>query len=345
MTVPAATIIAEKFSASRTGALLPLTLYTLGLALGPLFLAPFSEAFGRRPLYIFTLFCLLVFTGAGSAAKNFATLLICRLLAGFLGSAGMAIGAGTVSDIWVLQKAGGTVGLVFILGPFLGPILGPVAGTYILEGHDNDWRWTQWVILLIGAPVLVATLFTQETSKIYILRHENTDIKTSSAAFQVMKKVRFSVLRSAKMLCTDVVVFFLTLYTAYAYALTFSYFASIPYVFPRYYDFNKKETSLILLSIMIGYFFAIGIFAFFDRTLYAKAREAAGGGMPAPEHRLYTALVGSVFLPIGLFWYAWAGHEGGNWAVLAASGIPFGLGAFSLFVRKSAFLMNCELTR
>jgi len=29
---------------------------------------------------------------------------------------------------------------------------------------------------------------------------------------------------------------------------------------------------------------------------------------------------------------AWAAREGGNWAVLAASGIPFGIGAFSLFV-------------
>jgi MFS family permease len=217
----------------------------------------------------------------------------------------MAIGAGTVADIWALQKAGGTVALFFILGPFLGPVLGPLAGTYILESHENDWRWTQWLILMVGAPILLATLFMKETSRIHILRHEGhreVDASKESAAVLVFAKVKLAIFRAVKMLVTDVVVFSLTLYTAYAYALTFSYFASIPYVFPRYYDFNRRETSLVFLSIMIGYFLAIALFAFFDRTLYARAREAAGGGLPAPEHRLYSALVGSVFMPIGLFW-------------------------------------------
>lgn len=218
----------------------------------------------------------------------------------------MAIGAGTVSDIWILQKEGGTVGLFFILGPFLGPILGPVAGTYILRGHDNDWRWTQWLILVAGAPVLFASFFMKETSKTHILRRENrasTESSTISSIGETLEKTQFAILRAVKMLFTDIVVFSLTLYSAYAYALTFSYFASIPLVFRTYYDFDNSKSSLVFLGIMIGYFLAIVLFAVFDRTLYARAREAAGGNLPDPEHRLYAALVASIFLPIGLFWY------------------------------------------
>ena len=217
----------------------------------------------------------------------------------------MAIGAGTVADIWALQKAGGTVAIFFILGPFLGPVLGPLAGTYILKDRGNDWRWTQWLILLVGAPMFLGTVLMKETSKNYILRHENQlngASSKASVAVLALNKVKFAIFRSVKMLLTDIVVFSLTIYTAYAYALTFSYFASIPYVFPRYYGFNPKQTSLAFLSIMIGYFLAIALFAFFDRTLFARASKAAGGGLPAPEHRLYSALAGSVFLPIGLFW-------------------------------------------
>ena len=314
-----------------------MTLYTLGLAFGPLFIAPFSEVLGRRYLYICTLTCLLAFTGAGGGAPNFPALLAFRFLAGFLGSSAMAIGAGTVSDIWILQKSGGKVGIFFILGPFLGPVLGPTAGTYILGGHHNDWRWTQWIVLMVGAPIYLMTLFMRETSKGYILRHQ-TDAEdgpsTTTLVAQAIKKVKFAIFRSVKMLLTDIVVFSLTLYTAYAYALTFSYFASIPYVFPRFYGFDRQQTSLVYLSILIGYLLAVVLFAFFDRTLYTRAREAAQGELPAPEHRLYAALVGSIFLPVGLFWYAWAPREGGHWAACAASGIPFGLGAFSLFVRR-----------
>ncbi|KPI39049.1 Polyamine transporter 4 [Cyphellophora attinorum] len=343
VTVPAAGVIAAEFSVTRTEALLTLTLYTLGLAFGPLFIAPFSEVWGRRVVYISTLSFLLVFTGAGSGAPNFPALLVFRFLAGFLGSSAMAIGAGTVSDLWVLQKAGGTVGLFFILGPFLGPILGPIAGTYILDDHGRDWRWTQWLILLVGAPTLIATLFTRETAKTHILKLDISHadgVDTATAVGKVLRKVKFAILRSVRMLFTDVIVFSLTIYTAYAYALTFSYLASIPYVFPRYYGFSAKETSLVFVSVMIGYILAIVLFAGFDRTIYARARRALHGDMPAPEHRLYSALVGSISLPVGLFWYAWGGREGGHWATLAASGIPFGLGAFSLFLSTINYLVD-----
>ena len=36
--------------------------------------------------------------------------------------------------------------------------------------------------------------------------------------------------------------------------------------------------------------------------------------------------------------YAWGAREGGHWTVLAASGIPFGIGAFSLFVSSASHL-------
>ena len=180
---------------------------------------------------------------------------------------------------------------------------GPLAGTYILADRDNDWRWTQWLVLLIGAPLFIGTLLTKETSKSYILRHENPDLTNkASAAALAVQKVKMTIFRSVKMLLTDIVVFSLTIYSAYAYALTFSYFASIPYVFPRFYGFTPKQTSLAFLSIMIGYFLAVVLFAFFDKTLFARASKAVGGGLPAPEHRLYSALAGSIFLPIGLFW-------------------------------------------
>jgi hypothetical protein len=152
------------------------------------------------------------------------------------------------------------------------------------------------------------------------------------------------------MLFSEVIVFSLSLYTAFAYATIFSYFASASYVLQLDYGFNLRKVGLSFISVMTGYFLAAILFGVFDKTLYARA-VAAGGGSAAPEHRLYTALVGSIFLPTGLFWfvflrtwqslwkianfgrYAWEPHQGGNWAALVASGIPFGFGAFSIFVR------------
>lgn len=281
VTVPAASILEEIFSVSRTISLLPLSLYTLGLAFGPLLTAPCSEIFGRRPIYIATFGCLLLFTGVGTASSNFAGLLICRFLAGFLGSAAMSIGAGSAADIWDLRKAGGSVGLMFITGPFLGPILGPVAGRYILESHGEDWRWTQWLIIFIGAPAWIAALLMEETR-----RHpsstspqnaaEESESAAHIAATRIKDKIIASVIRSVHLLFCDIIVLSLSVYSAFAYAVTFSYFASIPYVAAEIYGLSPKHTSLLYISILIGYLLAILMFVYFDKTKYARAKMSRG---------------------------------------------------------------------
>jgi MFS family permease len=303
VTVPASPLIQHAFSVSREAAILPLTLYTLGLAIGPLFIAPLSETLGRRPIYIGTLTFFLAFIAASGAANNFATLLVCRFIAGFAGSAGLAMGGGTVADIWALEKAGGSAALFFILGPFLGPTLGPVAGAYIVHDYDGRWRFTQWIVLMVGAPIWICIILTKETSKAQILKPvgEARPWSTAYVAARIRHHVWGGLLRPVKMLFTEVIVFSLTLYTAYAYAMVFSFFDSYPYILAVDYGFNSRQVGLSFISVVIGYLLATFLFGVFEKTLYAKARSAANG-MPAPEHRLYSALVGSFFLPIGLFW-------------------------------------------
>lgn len=86
----------QSLNVDQEVALLGLTLYTLGIALGPTVQAPLSEMFGRRPLYLITLILLLAFTAGAGSARNIETLLICRFLAGTGGSGGIAICAGMV---------------------------------------------------------------------------------------------------------------------------------------------------------------------------------------------------------------------------------------------------------
>lgn len=120
---PATKEVAERFNVSTTAAILPLTLYVLGLAFGPTIAAPISETFGRKIVYS-TLFPIsLLFTLGAGLAQNYGTLMICRFLAGTIGSGGLAVGAGTNSDLFPpLTRA--AVASVFLLAPFAGPALG-----------------------------------------------------------------------------------------------------------------------------------------------------------------------------------------------------------------------------
>ncbi|PYH46961.1 putative MFS polyamine transporter [Aspergillus saccharolyticus JOP 1030-1] len=343
-------LIATRFNVSQTVSMLTLTLYTLGLAFGPLVIAPLSETFGRRPVYIFTSTCLLTFSAGAGAANNLATLLVCRGLAGALGSSGIAIGAGTLADIWDLDKEGGPASLLFVLGPFLGPTTGPLAGAYVLKDHGDDWRWTQWVMVILCAPVWLGAVLMQETMKERILvktKSDDTHLEKGGGSQQQPELPKPSLRdlittglgRPVKLLCTEVIVFSLTLYTAFAYAMIFSYFASSSYVYTIYYGFDWRQVGLTFISVIVGYVLAALMFGIFDKTLYVRAR-VAGGGVAAPEHRLYSAMAGSVLLPVGLFWYAWEAHAGGHWAALVCAGIPFGVGAFSLFLSAITYLVD-----
>jgi hypothetical protein len=60
---------------------LGLSLYLVGMGIGSLILAPLSETFGRRPVYIVSLIAFLILVPLCATAKTFTQVLICRFLA------------------------------------------------------------------------------------------------------------------------------------------------------------------------------------------------------------------------------------------------------------------------
>jgi MFS family permease len=75
--------------------------------------------------------CLIFTLGAGFS-KSVATLIVCRALAGISGAAPIAIGAGTIADIFVPHRRAAGLSL-WVLAPFLGPALGMFALRLMVE--------------------------------------------------------------------------------------------------------------------------------------------------------------------------------------------------------------------
>lgn len=66
---------------------LTVTCFVIGFGIGPLFLSPLSELYGRRPIYIVSVFLFFIFTLPSALAKNPATLIVARQIAGIAASA------------------------------------------------------------------------------------------------------------------------------------------------------------------------------------------------------------------------------------------------------------------
>jgi multidrug resistance protein len=159
--------VESEFGISRMVGLLGLTTYQLGMAVGSLVVAPLSEIYGRRPVYIVTmgLFTLLVIPCG--LAKSIETILISRFFGAFFGAAMMTNAAGTVSDIIPPQY----IALAYSfwgIGPINGPVIGPLVGGFVFQ--YLGWRWNNWLVLIMGFCGFIALVFSRETYGPRILR-------------------------------------------------------------------------------------------------------------------------------------------------------------------------------
>jgi MFS family permease len=354
----------EKFHVEREIAILPLSLYTAGFVFGPILAAPLSELYGRRIIYWTSLPLLVIFTAIAGVSNNITQLIINRFLAAICGSGTLAVGAGelnsipftskmitnhisgTIADLWS-PAANGRAAVFYILSPFLGPALGPLTGAYIISQYDNNWRWSMWVIIIIAAPMILLSLLMQETSKHRILTLRKAAageklIHQSGDTARIIRSLRVAIMRPLDMMVREPAVAFLSIYTGFAFAMMFSFFGSYSYVYQTVYHFNEKEVGLTFLGILVGFLSAVASFGAFDATLYKKAvaEAATRGKRPAPEHRLYAAMLGSIMLPIGLWWFAWTPRESVHWIVPVLAGVPFGWGTLAIFLSVTTYLVD-----
>jgi MFS family permease len=98
-------------------------MYVFALGLGPVVGGPLSETVGRFPVYLSCMPLGALFTICAALTHNFAALCFLRFMAGFSFAPSLAIGAGTINDIYQPAQRG-LPSTVFILMPFLGPGFG-----------------------------------------------------------------------------------------------------------------------------------------------------------------------------------------------------------------------------
>jgi len=147
--------VAESVESMATG------LYLVGFGVGALFAGPLSETLGRNPVYISTLTLSMIFIMASALAPNIGAQLAFRFLAGFFGSTPLTCAGGSIADLWgPLERVFAFP--VFANAAFSGPVLGPVMGGYIVM--NLDWRWCEWITLIIsGLCLALVVLFQPET--------------------------------------------------------------------------------------------------------------------------------------------------------------------------------------
>lgn len=133
MVAPALTTIAADFGIkTEIESQLVLSIFILAYAVGPLFLAPLSEMFGRVIVIQMSNIFFFAFNLGCGFAQNSGQMIAFRFLAGLGGSAPLSIGGGVLGDCWLAHERGKAIA-IYSLMPLLGPAIGMYRGAGILR--------------------------------------------------------------------------------------------------------------------------------------------------------------------------------------------------------------------
>lgn len=75
-------------------------MFLIGSGVGSIFTGPFSETFGRLPVYLGSLFFLAIFVMASALSPNIGAQIAFRFFVGIFGCAPLTCAGGTISDLW-----------------------------------------------------------------------------------------------------------------------------------------------------------------------------------------------------------------------------------------------------
>lgn len=204
----------------------------------------------------------------------------------------------------------------FAAAPFMGPALGPIIGGAL--GLNSGWRWVEgflaifsgalWILVTFTvpetyAPVLLrkrAEALSKKTGKVYVSKLEAERGKvTLGQAFKT------ALSRPWILLFKEPIVMLLSIYMAIIYGTLYLLFAAFPIVYEQARGWNSIVGALPFLGVLVGMIIALAYTILIVNKRYIRTAEKHGGFAP-PEARLVPCMIGSLALPIGLFWFAWS---------------------------------------
>lgn len=247
----------------------------------------------------------------------------------------------------------GLVGLamsLFVVAPFIGPALGPIIGGYI--GETVGWRWVEGllaaftgVLLLLGVIFIPGTCTSLLRKRAQRLSNSSTDkiFKSkleiengSTSAKEVFKR---SLSRPWLLLFVEPIVLFLSIYMALIYGTLYMFFGAFPIVYQEERGWSQGLGGLTFIGVGLGMVLGV-VYAVPENFRYQRVLARAAGRLVPPEERLRPAMVGTPWIPIALFWFAWTNYPHFPPYASIAAGIPFGFGMVIVYLSITNYLVG-----
>ncbi|KAF3764260.1 MFS general substrate transporter [Cryphonectria parasitica EP155] len=176
--------IAADLGMSTSQAQIAFSIYFLGMAFAPFFIAAVSEMYGRRPVWLISNMYFVLWNTLCPVGRNKVLMILGRFMAAAGASCGVCLTGPILTDMYRPDMRGRSLALASLL-PYLGPAVGPIIGGVATQ--HLDWPWLFYIISLFSAAIVLAGFFLLPESHTPILlgrlaRAETTAAATAGAA-------------------------------------------------------------------------------------------------------------------------------------------------------------------
>jgi MFS family permease len=312
---PAAGDFAKDVGVSPHVATLGLSLYVLGLAFGPMTLAPLSEYFGRRPVYIVSYGIFLLLLLATTYVETLAPFLVLRLFSGYFSSTTISNFGGTIADLFHHHDTGPAMSW-FLWAATGGSPTGFVLFSFIAQGRGwhEVFRIMFFICLSFWVVLVIALYALGETrhSVILLKRAEAIRTATGDDRLEVPDEMKqrgpkqlfgSALARPFRFLAGEAIVQFGAAYNGFLYGLSFLFNGAFHMIFgPKGYGFDTIGVGICFLGIVIG--ITLGLATNILQERYYQRRVVQAGGRDVPEARVHHGKVAAVVLPLSLLAFA-----------------------------------------
>ncbi|CEI61462.1 hypothetical protein FVEN_g9446 [Fusarium venenatum] len=330
-----------------------ITLFVTGFAIAPMVLAPVSEVHGRY--WVFVGSGIVFFLGSLGCAvtESFAGMMVARLITGNGAAVFATLTGGVVSDLYRKEDRNTPMAL-YSLSIMIGTGLGPLVSGAIVD--RLGWRWIFYLQLItIGTATTIIFFLFQETRSNVLLRRKCISLNSVQYKTRNGTMVSFcpsveenlhidigmvwrSLAFPLRLLVTESILFWFSLWVSFAWAILYMQFSSIGLVFRGVYGFDSTQVGAVYAAIVVGSILSITMAVIQEPlTRWILPHKTLSA---TPEQRLLSPCIQSILLPIGLFWFFMSARTDVSWISPTLAIGSCTMGIYSIYLAVFNYLAD-----
>ncbi|KAI1373221.1 putative florfenicol exporter [Hypoxylon crocopeplum] len=342
--------ISRDLGVDASTAQITLSIYFLGLGVGPFFIAALCEMDGRKRIWVASNLWYILWNALCPVGLSQALMIIARFLAATGAGAGITLTGPVMADMYHAKDRGKSLAIASFL-PYLGPALGPIVGGIVVQ--LIYWPWLFWIVSIFDAFIVLLGIIIIKESYTPVLLRRKAAAQSDQPANPALSPMKWAfwrdffsrldpyLRRPIRLLVRRPIIQVISLVLALNFGIYTFMLSTFATLWIDRYGESALIGSLHYISFSIGFCITAQVGGRIMDIIYKRLRNRPKyKGEGRPEFRVPYMVPGVLFIPAGLFWYGWSAEYRITWVMVDLGAIVFTCGSSILAQALLAYTLD-----